>query len=217
MRPKAFIFDFDGVLVDSLAAHLRAWTQAVEDLFGKKITNPEELSGHSSRTIAHILAKRFGNPSMAGNLRKLKENLVCNSVNEVAFYADVKAVFDFLTANAKPFSIGSNSSRKFVTSTLTQFGLNVDTIVTACDVSRHKPAPDIFWTCANKMGILPADRRLVVVFEDSPHGIRAAVSAGMTAVGVTTAVPAERLLEAGASKIAPSIGSALRDGWFEEI
>ena len=80
--------------------------------------------------------------------------------------------------------------------------------VGAEEVTRGKPAPDLFLLGASRLGIEPRD---VLVFEDAHLGVRAAVSAGMVACGVTTVERPEVLAAAGAIATAPDL-DALPDG-----
>lgn len=217
LRPSGIIFDFDGVLVDSLPAHLQAWSDAVCEIFNRSVTELSDLSGHSSRTIAHILCKRYGDPSLANILVKTKERLLASGTIEVPLYPGVKSAIDFLAVSNIPFGIGSNSLRPFVIATTARVGLHVPVIVTASDVSRHKPAPDIFWECSNGLRIDPKQRQNIIVFDDSIHGIKAAVAAGMTPVGIATTTKPESLLSAGAVVVTESIAEAFALGWMQKI
>jgi HAD superfamily hydrolase (TIGR01509 family) len=80
-----------------------------------------------------------------------------------------------------PVSVASGGERKVVLRTLELLGLDgiFSIVVTAEDVQRGKPAPDMFLLAAERMGVAPAD---CVVFEDSVLGLRAAESAGMASV-----------------------------------
>jgi beta-phosphoglucomutase-like phosphatase (HAD superfamily) len=62
-------------------------------------------------------------------------------------------------------------------------------------VARPKPAPDVFLYVASQLGVQPSQ---CVVVEDSPSGVRAAVSAGMTVLGYSALMPSDRLIGVGA-------------------
>ena len=217
LRPIGIIFDFDGVLVDSLPAHLKAWSDAVGEIFNRSVPELSDLSGHSSRTIAHILCKRFGDPSLASVLVKTKERLLATGAIEVPLYAGVKSAIEFIAGSNLPFAIGSNSLRPFVTAITARVGLDVPVIVTASDVSRHKPAPDIFWACSNGLRIDPNQRQNIIVFDDSIHGIKAALAAGMTPIGIASTIKPEFLIAAGAVAVAESIAEAFALGYMQKI
>jgi beta-phosphoglucomutase-like phosphatase (HAD superfamily) len=68
-------------------------------------------------------------------------------------------------------------------------------VVSAQDVAKGKPAPDIFLHTASQLGVNPAD---CVVIEDSAAGVAAARAAGMRVIGITNTLPAEKLQDATA-------------------
>lgn len=217
MIPVAVIFDYDGVLADTLETHLKAWVLAAREVFHRDIMPPTELSGYSTKTIAHLISKNLGQPRMATALANTKERLITKEAGPVNLYPGVKGAINILRQHSIPFAIGSNASRAFVMATLTVHQIEVTTVVTASDVSRHKPAPDIFWACANQMNISPANRERILVFEDSPHGIEAATAANMFPIGVTTALDANTLRQAGAKLTVSSVAAACEAGWFSSI
>src|SRR5690606_33624540 len=101
----------------------------------------------------------------------------------------------------------SNSKRPFVEKILNDHKLTPQVLVTAEDVIRPKPAPDLFWHCANLLGIPPQNRASIFVFEDTKHGIAAAIAAGMHPIGIATDIDKEHLLRAGAEHAFEDFGS----------
>jgi HAD superfamily hydrolase (TIGR01509 family) len=89
-------------------------------------------------------------------------------------------------ARTKPVSVASGGESQVVRRTLELIGLGktFSVVVTAEDVTRGKPAPDMFLLAAERMGVSAAD---CVVFEDSPLGIEAARRAGMASILVRSA------------------------------
>ena len=216
MQPAAVILDFDGVVVDSLNLHLAAWQAAVEALFGVALNDQGSLVGHATRTIAHILCKRYGAPSLSSSLIAAKEAWIKNRFEQLPL---LPGSADFLRALGKsglPFGIASNSSGVFVRGALAHHGLTIPVVLTSSEVSRPKPAPDMFWECSNRLGVSPKDRPRILVFEDSIHGIRAAVTAGMVPVGISSNQPPAKLLAAGAGFVCADLGEALNQGWIAE-
>lgn len=71
--------------------------------------------------------------------------------------------------------------------------------VSADDVTKCKPDPEIFLTCCKRLGVDPSE---AIVFEDAPSGVRAGVSAGTPVVGILSTTPAETLLSLGAKTTA---------------
>lgn len=201
MGIKGVIFDFDGVVVDSLPVHLAAWQDAVRTVFRQELADPETIARHATRTIAAILAKRFGEPSLAAHLARTKAAALAARAGEMPLINGALGLFSLLREQGLPHGIASNSARDFVGATIAALGLGVTTAVTGDDVARGKPHPGIFWECANRLGIDPKDRGAVLVLEDSPHGLEAARKAGMIPVGIASTLTHEELAAAGAAHV----------------
>ncbi len=216
-KPRAVILDFDGVVVRSLDLHLEAWAAAVERIFGTKLEDPRSLTGHATRTIANILAKRYGDPSSAQALVACKRGWLEEHMGKLPLVDGAREMLGTLAALAIPHGIASNSTGAFVRGALSRLSLDVPVTVCGDEVPKGKPDPGIFRECARRIGVPSEDRGHVLVFEDSAHGIKAAVTAGMIAIGVTTERPAETLLAAGAKTTCTDLGDALRRGWLDAM
>ena len=107
-----------------------------------------------------------------------------------------------LTAGQIPCAIATSAIPENVSPVLTTLGLaDVFPVrVTAADIRRGKPDPEVYATAAARLGVSAA---ACVVFEDAVTGVEAARRAGMAVIGVTTAHPAGELLEAGAARAVP--------------
>ena len=123
----------------------------------------------------------------------------------------------WLTSEKIPFGIASNAPRAFISSTLDRLGVSVTHKFGCDDVVNPKPDPEVFLKCAKALGISVLDHTRVIVFEDSTHGLRAAVKAGMFAIGVLTQNTAEQMLACGARAVCADVGEALNSGWLLEL
>lgn len=208
---KGVIFDFDGVVVDSLSLHLKAWEQATQLVIGETLVDSQQYIGHSTTTIAHLIAQRFQKPSLASELSRLKKKLLSNSAAHPLMLPGTKECFTALTEHHIPFGIASNAPKAFIFSTLQALSLHVPIIVGVEDVLHPKPAPDVFILCAAKLGFTHEDYSELVVLEDSIHGLQAAIRAGMTTVGVTSQASGETLIAAGAHATCPYPWDYLKD------
>lgn len=216
-KPRAVILDFDGVVARSLDLHLAAWTEAVRRVFQAPLDDPRSLTGHATRTIANILAKRHGDPSSAQTLVAVKRTWLEEHLDELPLVDGAREMLAALSALAIPHGIASNSTSAFVRGALARLGLAVPVTICGDEVPKGKPDPGIFKECALRLGISPEDRGLVLVFEDSSHGIKAATAAGMIAVGVTTEQAPEKLLAAGARATCKDLADALARGWLDAL
>ncbi len=190
---KAYIFDCDGTIADTMPLHFRAWTRAMKEFGG---TFPEDLfyawGGTPTFKIVEQLNEKFGTALDAVEVPRIKEQYFVELIPEVLPIEPVVALVKQFHGTA-PMGVASGGHREIVIKTLDALGLTsyFDTIVGAEDVARGKPAPDPFLETARRLGAEPAT---CLVFEDSPTGIEAAKAAGMQYVLIPS--PAMASLEA---------------------
>lgn len=188
MKKKGFIFDLDGVIVDTAKYHYKAWKKLADQL-GFKFTHKhnELLKGVSRKRSLEILLA-IGKISAskeqkeywmeAKNYEYLK---YIKNMTEEEILPDVPKVLNYLNAKNQPVALGSAS--KNAAEILTRVGLLKDfkTLVDGTHVTKAKPNPEVFLKGAEQLGLNPKD---CVVFEDALAGIEAAKAAGMTAIGI---------------------------------
>jgi len=180
---SAFIFDCDGTLADSMPLYHRAWQRALA-AHGATFEFTWELfmsrAGMSTVLTVEGLNAEFGTSLEAKSveLRQHAEYLaLIETVQPIPSVVDVaRRYFGRL-----PMSVASGGSRPLVERTLELIGVNglFPVVVVAADVTRGKPAPDIFLLAAERMGVPPA---ACLVFEDGEPGLLAARRAGMKSV-----------------------------------
>lgn len=183
---KAYIFDCDGTIADTMPLHFRAWTRAMQEHGGQF---PEDLfyawGGTPTRKIVEQLNEKFGTSMDPDAVLPDKERYFVELIPEVLPVEPVVAIARQFHGTA-PMAIASGGHREIVVKTLEALHLLelFDTIVTIEDVEHGKPAPDTFLEAARRLGVEPES---CLVFEDSPTGIAAANAAGMQSVFVPTA------------------------------
>ncbi|MEP7078037.1 MAG: beta-phosphoglucomutase family hydrolase [Chthoniobacterales bacterium] len=189
--PFGAIFDWDGVIIDSAALHERSW-HALADEIGKSITPGSFLRGFGRRN-EQIIPEIHGwsqDISEIARLSERKEELY-RSFLRSAGLAPLSGVREFLTAlkaAAVPCAVASSTHRLNIDAILELLHLETafEVIVTAEDVTRGKPDPEVFLAAASRLHLPPSS---CVVFEDAHAGIAAARAAAMTVVAVTTTHP----------------------------
>jgi len=197
MPLKAVIFDMDGVLIDSAEDHAQAWRGLANEL-GVSVDPALFLAtfGRKNRDIVPLLFGPDLTPDRIRELGHRKEaiyrSLIPGRVREVDGAGDL--VRDCRRSRLR-LAVGSSAPRENIDLALNELGLAeaFPVIVHAGDVSHGKPDPQVFLIAAERLAVSPAE---CAVIEDAPSGLTAARAAGMTAVGVTTAHPADRLAAA---------------------
>jgi beta-phosphoglucomutase family hydrolase len=197
-RKRGAIFDWDGVIINSAAQHETSWERLAKEC-GK--TLPENHFkrgfGMKNEVIIPELLRWTTVPTEIRLLSLRKEAIYREVVREGGITAleGVESWLCVLRDEEIPCVIASSTHRENITTTLDVLGLEpfFSVIVTAEDVKRGKPDPEVFLTAAQRIGVEPRD---AVVFEDALVGITAAQAAGMRVVGVTTTETKEKLAHA---------------------
>ncbi|KUJ41304.1 haloacid dehalogenase [Streptomyces albus subsp. albus] len=191
------IFDCDGVLVDSEPIAVRVHV-ALGAQLGWPLTEDEVISrfvGRSSVSIGGQLTERLGADTAAlwdKRFRQLHQEAVDEGLSPV------DGIVEALDAITLPTCVASSGSHEKMRHTLGRTGLYerfAGRIHSATEVSRGKPAPDLFLHAARQHGVDPA---ACAVVEDSQYGVQAARAAGMRAFGYAGGLtPAEWLAGPG--------------------
>ncbi|MCX6128770.1 MAG: HAD family phosphatase [Proteobacteria bacterium] len=212
MEFRAALFDFDGVIVDSTPMHLRGWAHAYEDLFKIRLDKDvlETLVGRSTSSIGSTLAEKSGYAASKSELIKRKADYVYNHMDEIKLIAGAKDFLLALTERFIPYGIVSNAPRTFIKSALEKHKISIPFYFGLEDYRRPKPDAEPYMKGALKMKFSFPDHRSILVFEDSTHGIEAAIAAHMTAIGICSQHEAEILTAAGASRCFKNLEETLQ-------
>lgn len=188
MNKKGFIFDLDGVIVDTAKYHFLAWQKLAKSI-GINFSHEqnEQLKGVSRvKSLEKILA--WGNKTISED----KFNALMASKNDdyLSFIAkmnhdeilpDVPKVLNYLKEQNQPISLGSASKNARQILEKVDLLKQFDAIVDGNDVSKAKPDPEVFLIAAKALHIKPED---CIVFEDSVAGVQAANTANMLSIGI---------------------------------
>ena len=186
---RAYLFDCDGTIADSMPLHYIAWKQALGE---RGCEFPEELfyawGGKPVQEIISTLNQMQGLNMPIDEVAHYKESLYYKQLHGLKPIAEVVEHIEAQHGRI-PFAVVSGGRRDSVINSLTTLNLldKFDTIVSAGEYERSKPAPDAFLVAAERLGVLPQD---CLVFEDTDLGIQAATAAGMASVRVPS--PLER-------------------------
>lgn len=215
---RAVLFDLDGTLVDNMPFHIDAWIETARSL-GRTLTAAEVMRDFAGRRNEEILPALLGralSPAEVATLADAKEARYRELFGpHVAPVRGTVALLDELAAHGVVCGIASAAPKPNRDFVLDRLGLRerFRVVVGAEEVTRGKPAPDLFLLGADRLGVAPAS---VLVFEDAHLGVQAAVAAGMRACGVTTGEGDDVLRAAGAMATAPDLAAlpdAVRALW----
>jgi beta-phosphoglucomutase-like phosphatase (HAD superfamily) len=198
------IFDWDGVVIDSSRHHEESWNRLAREE-GLVLPAGHFLKGFGMKNEA-IIPAILGWTRDEAEIRRLslrKEVLYRDIIREwgIEPQPGVRPFLESLAEAGIPRVIGSSTHRLNITTSLGMLGLAgfftaerpFDLIVSAEDVERGKPDPQVFLLAAARIGMPPAR---CVVFEDAPMGVEAALAGGMKAVGVANTHGGEVLARA---------------------
>jgi beta-phosphoglucomutase family hydrolase len=178
---RAYLFDCDGTIADSMPLHYKAWKKALAE-YG--CTYDEDMfyawGGKPVRKIIADLNEMHGLEMPVDVLAENKERLYHAQLPELQGIPEVVEHIEAQHGRI-PFAVVSGSRRQSVIGSLTALGLlnRFDVLVCAEDYKHGKPAPDAFLLGAQKLGVAPEH---CLVFEDTELGIQAATAAGMKSV-----------------------------------
>lgn len=181
---EAIIFDLDGTLADTMPLHFEAWNK-MGKVYGVEITEDmiQALAGMPSYQTIQVLNKQNGwdlDPAEGRETKNTIYHQIIDGLDKINSIKPVMEVAQYFLGKL-PLAVGTGSTRKNAHRVIDNIEVRgmLNVIVTASDVSNHKPAPDTFLECARMMRISVEN---CLVFEDGPMGFEAAINAGMPVV-----------------------------------
>jgi HAD superfamily hydrolase (TIGR01509 family) len=203
--PDAVIFDMDGLMIDSERVSIACWSQAAQEL---GLPFPDgfwlRMVGLGDRDCERLLLQTVTAEQVAALFARCHDLYEARTQQGLPLRPGILEILQLLHDHGVARAVATSTrqpraSRKLATAGLLPF---FEVVVTSSDVSHPKPAPDIYLLAAQKLGKDPAR---CLALEDSPAGIRAAVSAGMTAIQVPDLVHPDEELRALGHRIVDSL------------
>ncbi len=187
LRLQAVVLDFDGVILDSESAEFEAHRQ-IFARFGATLTVDEWTSqigtwseGQDSRWHERLRMVSPGAPDLEA-FQAEKSRLFTELLSTHPM-PGIEALLDELERADVPVAIASTSPARWVVGAAARVGIGarVRTIVSANDVVRRKPAPDVYLEAVRRLSAEPARS---VAIEDSAPGVQSALAAGLKTVAI---------------------------------
>lgn len=217
---KAFIFDMDGTMVDSMHAHKSTWIDFARR-HGVQLEADEMMRRTTGRNGMECVRVLLNQPDLdeatAWRLVHEKEQLYRTQFGPV--FAEVRGFSAFYAAaRARGLYCGVGTAGdihnvEFALSHL-QLPTAPDAIARGDEGLTGKPTPAIFLAVAKRLGVAPEE---CIVFEDAPFGIEAARRGGMRAVAICTGHSAEELAGPHVLTAAPDFEALLQSHFLETL
>ncbi|MFD5659568.1 HAD family hydrolase [Streptomyces hirsutus] len=180
------VFDLDGTLVDSEPNYYEAGrlTLAEHGVPDFSWAEHERYVGISTRETITDWRERYGLRASVEDLLEVKNGHYLRLAHaSTQVYPEMRRFVELLAAEGVPMAVASGSSPEAIEAILagTRLDVHLRTVVSAEEVPRGKPAPDVFLEAARRLGTDPAD---CVVLEDAVPGVAAAHAAGMRCIAI---------------------------------
>ena len=195
---RGVVFDLDGVIIDSHAAHRVAWRKFLQGL-GLEVSESELNFILDGRKRRDILRHFLGNISEEELLHhgRCKDRIFHEMQADVPPVPGVFALIHELRRQGIAIALASSASKSRALSTLARLNIAdcFGVTITADDVATGKPDPASYALAAQRMDEQPGS---LLAVEDAVSGVQAATTAGLTCVAITSHERRENLLAAGA-------------------
>lgn len=204
------IFDMDGLLFDTERIFRDSWTETAKR-FGQipQPDLPAAIAGTSGAGMREVILRYYpGTDPFA-----FQESCISHAADilkkGVPEKPGVREILESFRSKHIRSAVASSSSRKMIMNDLRSTGIDgyFDVIVSGEDVSRGKPAPDIFLLAAQRLGCAPQD---CYVFEDGINGVRAGIAAGCVTIMIPDLFEPTEDIRAGCAGIFPDLQAAQR-------
>ena len=189
MKPRAFLFDMNGTMINDMHHHEKAWFDILNEDLHANMTM-EQVKGHMYGKNEELFERVFGKDfydvdQVAAFSLKKEQRYQQDFLPHMKLIEGLDKFLSKARAKQIKMAIGTAASPFNVDYVLDNIPVKeyFNAIITADDVPVSKPNPDVFLKCADELGVAYPD---CIVFEDSPKGVEAARNAGMKAVVLKT-------------------------------
>lgn len=191
---KAILFDFDGVIVDSMKLHAKSW-QSTFKMHGMAIEENTVYSYEGMPSL-EIATKLLEMVNKVPNISLVQQLVACKQKHYATYpkpevYGLVPNIINLVKSKGIKVGLVSGGSIDVIKRDILPLRLeNMDTVISGNDVSKGKPDPEPYLIAAERLGTKISE---CIVVENAPLGIIAAKSAGMKCIGIATTLDASFL------------------------
>jgi alpha,alpha-trehalose phosphorylase len=192
---KAVIFDFDGVLADSIPVYRAAVDETADDA-GIDDADAGQIASADTWTVAQRIIKQYDlDVDVETMVRQIEDHALDRLLVTPCIVPGARELIVSIQQARLKTAVASLAPRRNIEAVLAQAEMQefFDALVSIEDITKIKPDPEVFLQAADAVGVAGSE---CIAIEDSDRGITAALAAGMTAIALTTTLPADRLLHA---------------------
>lgn len=181
---KAIITDFDGTLVDTFEANLKAYQEVFYSV-GLQLTEDKYRECFGFRFDRFMTAMGIFDDPVATNIKEAKKNAYPKYFDCLKPNRPLIELIDSFHKMGGKTAIASTARRENLMNAVNHLGIadSFDLIYTAQDVKQGKPSPEIYLNAMTALNVKPDE---VLIFEDSPVGFEAAMASGAKYIPVTS-------------------------------
>ena len=194
---KAVLFDMDGVIVDSMPYHFISWFETLKKY---NITvSPFDIYEKEGEKCEECVKRFFKRDKIKYDAKIIAEVLnirdkLYKKYFKVHLFSNIEQILIKLKNKGFLLAIVTGSTRQKVVSMLPKKILSKFNVIVSADmIKKGKPHPDSYLTAAKQLKVNTEE---CVVIENAPYGIKAAKSAKMFCIAVTTSLPKQYLKQA---------------------
>ena len=194
-KTRGILFDFDGVIADSMGQHLEAWQHSFQSE-GITIDDIEfyKLEGRGVEGVVKALAAKYTLSEERMQTIMKRKMKYYNDRMRITFFDGLHELLASLKKTEIRLAVVTGGTHDRIDHVIEKyFPDTFSAIVTSDDVRETKPSPEPYLTGAKRIGLEPED---CIVIENAPLGITAAVKAGIRVIAIETTLPASYLNEA---------------------
>ncbi|MFT5390068.1 MAG: HAD superfamily hydrolase (TIGR01509 family) [Gammaproteobacteria bacterium] len=212
MSYHAILFDLDGLMIDTERVVLKAFRIATDELgFELPPGLFPTLVGRTAKDSSAMILDAFGADFPLETFRALTRSVYDREIDEngIGLMPGIEPMLDYLVAKKIPYACATSTANERAWWKLHKAGIGhwFETLVGGDEVEAGKPAPDIFFEAARRLGV---DGDRCIVLEDSPNGVRAAAAANMTPIMVPDMVQPDEYATSLAHAIVADLHHARR-------
>jgi len=196
LKIEAVLFDFDGVIANTLQYHVEAWNNVFHP-FKITVDNMDVSSqeGSGAIDIAAYIANKNNLKINKQQLKAItdKKREIYHNITQAFVYPETERFIESLKSKSFKIGLVTGSILPSMQKVVDQkFLENFDVIITQDDVTHTKPNPEPFLTAAQKLSVTP---KKCIVIENAPQGILAAKRAGMFCIALRTTIHDDSILK----------------------